>query len=179
MSLHQDLEKLFKKHGFENFKWIDPGKIVVAQWVRMKCMFGCNGYGHCGSCPPNVPPMTECERFFREYKEAVVFHFEKELDHPEDRHAWGKKVNQNLLKLERELFISGCRKAFLLFMDSCGLCKECSGTREACKNQADSRPSPEGMGVDVFATVKQFGYPIDVLSGYKQKMNRYAFIMIE
>jgi hypothetical protein len=42
-----------------------------------------------------------------------------------------------------------------------------------------SRPTPEAMSVDVFATVRQVGYPIEVLSDTSQKMNRYSFLMIE
>jgi len=33
--------------------------------------------------------------------------------------------------------------------------------------------------VDVFATARQCGYPIEVLSDYAQAMNRYAFLLIE
>jgi hypothetical protein len=35
------------------------------------------------------------------------------------------------------------------------------------------------MGVDVFATVRKYGFPIEVLSDYAQAMNRYAFLLIE
>jgi hypothetical protein len=35
------------------------------------------------------------------------------------------------------------------------------------------------MAVDVYATVRQYGYPIEVLKDYGQPMNRYAFLMIE
>jgi hypothetical protein len=31
----------------------------------------------------------------------------------------------------------------------------------------------------VFATVRQVGYPIEVLSAYTQEMNRYAMLMVE
>jgi predicted metal-binding protein len=51
--------------------------------------------------------------------------------------------------------------------------------REDCKNPRLMRPSPEGMAVDVFATVRQFGFPIQVLSDYTQAMNRYAFLLVE
>jgi len=176
---HEDLEELFKKHGFTDFKWIDPEKIVVSQWVRMKCIFGCGDYSKNASCPPNVPTVAECERFFREYNDAVIFHFEKRVDRPEDRHVWSKKVNSDLLKLEREVFISGYERVFLLFMDSCYLCSDCSGEREKCKDLKSSRPSVEAMGVDVYTTVREVGYPIHVLSDYSQTMNRYAFLMIE
>ena len=35
------------------------------------------------------------------------------------------------------------------------------------------------MAVDVFATVRQYGFAIDVLGDYSQAMNRYAFLMVE
>jgi predicted metal-binding protein len=174
-----NLESLFKKHNYTDFKWFDPREMIVAQWIRMKCMFGCSEYGKTASCPPNVPSVAECQQFFKEYNTGVIFHFEKTVAKPEDRHAWSKKVNQGLLKLEREVFISGFQKAFLLFMDSCGLCAECSGKRATCKNPMMARPSPDSMAVDVFSTVRKYGYPIEVLADYSTVMNRYAFLLIE
>jgi predicted metal-binding protein len=179
MTTRSDLEDRFLKKGFKDFKWIDPGKIVVSYWVRMKCMFGCQEYGRNASCPPNSPSVPDCEKFLREYKEAVVFHFPKKVDKPEDRHAWTKKVNLSLLELEREVFLSGYRKAFLLVMDSCGLCEQCTGDRKTCKQPRLSRPTPESMAIDVFATVRQIGYHIEVLKDYSETMNRYALLLIE
>jgi predicted metal-binding protein len=179
MSSRRELQSTFKKHGYTDFKWIQPEQIIVAQWVRVKCMFGCGDYGSNASCPPNVPSVAECRRFFDEYSVAAVFRFEKKVDQPQDRFAWTKKVNQGLLELEREVFLAGYQKAFLLFMDSCYLCAECPGAREECKNPRQARPAPEAMAVDVFSTVRQVGYPIEVLSEYSQPMNRYAFLLIE
>jgi predicted metal-binding protein len=45
------LEALIRKHGYSDFRWIDPKEIVVAQWVRMKCRFGCPDYGQNACCP--------------------------------------------------------------------------------------------------------------------------------
>ena len=177
--MRENLERKFRESGFSDFRWIDPKEIVVSQWVRMKCIFGCNEYGQTATCPPNVPSIIECERFFREYSQAVIFHFEKKVKKPEDRFAWTRKVNLKLLKLEREIFLSGFQKAFLLFLDSCNICKECSGKREECKNPKSSRPEPEALGVDVYTTVRKVGYPVEVLSDYSQAMNRYSFLLIE
>jgi len=174
----QKLEDIFHKQGYKDYKWIEPEKIVVSQWVRMKCMFGCGEFGHNASCPPNTPSVLECEKFFHEYTDAVIFRFEKKVDKPEDRHAWTRKVNLKLVKLEREVFISGYERAFLLYMDSCCICAECTGERVTCKEHKLSRPSPESMAVDVFTTVRNIGYKIRVLSKYSQKMTRYAFLMI-
>jgi len=173
------LQRLFQVKGGKDFRWIDPAEIVVGQWVRMKCMYGCSDYGRNASCPPNTPSVAECRDFFLEYRLGVIFRFSKRFDDPEERHAWSRGVNMKLVELEREVFLAGYHKAFLLFMDNCQLCRECARTRTACHNRNLARPTPEGMGVDVFATVTKFGYPIEVLSDYDQEMNRYAFLLIE
>jgi predicted metal-binding protein len=174
----QSLDEVIRSKGYTDYKWIDPKKIITAQWVRMKCMFGCNEYGRGGACPPNTPSVAECERFFHEYEEAVILHFEGRMDKPEERHAWSRKINAGLVKLEREVFLAGCERAFLLFMDSCSFCKDCSADRRSCKEPRMSRPSPEAMAVDVYSTVRQFGFPINVRTDFNQKMDRYAFLLV-
>lgn len=175
----KDLERIFAKHGFSEYRWLDPAEIVVAEWVRMKCLYGCGEYGRNAACPPNAPSVAECARFFREYKRAAVFHFAKTVERPEDRHAWGRKVNLELLKLEEDVFKAGFVKAFLLFFDSCGICLECAASRTACKEPKLSRPTPDALAMDVYSTVRKLGYPINVLSDYDQEMNRYAFLLID
>ena len=179
MNDRAQLEALFAKHGFTDYKWIDPHQIVVAQWVRMKCTFGCDDYGQNASCPPNTPSVADCRRFFDEYTQAVIFHFEKRVDKPEDRRPWAKEVDQELLKLERAVFLAGHQKAFLLFVTNCSLCSKCADVRQECKHPESARPTPEGLAIDVFSTVRQIGYPIQVLSDYDQAMNRYAFLLVE
>jgi predicted metal-binding protein len=173
------LEAMIARHGCTDFKWIDPKDIVVAEWVRMKCRFGCSGFGRNASCPPNVPDVDECRRFFDSYSTGIVYHFTKGFPHPKLRHAWSTGITREMLKLEREVFLAGCYKVFLLPMDSCGLCARCPGVRELCKLPALARPSPEAMAVDVYATARQYGYPIEVLEDYLRAMNRYGFLLIE
>lgn len=173
------IETIIQKRDYGDYKWIVPSEIVVSQWVRVKCMYGCDEYGKTATCPPNVPTLAECERFFREYRQAVIFHFEKEVDKPEDRFEWTRGVNLKLLELEKEVFCSGFEKTFLLFMDSCNLCRSCREKKKDCKLPKMSRPTPEALGIDVYTTVRKAGYPIQVLSDYSQKMNRYAFLLIE
>ena len=173
-----NIESLLKEHGYEDFRWIKPEDIAVSQWVRMKCMYGCNEYGVSAVCPPNVPSVAECERFFSEYSEIVIFHFATTVKDPEARFVWTKKINLKLLKLEREVFLLGYPKTFLLFMDTCNICPNCTGLRIQCQHRKQARPSAEALAVDVFSTVKKVGFPINVLSNYDQEMNRYAFLLI-
>jgi len=63
----EELEALFVKHGYEDYKWIKSDQIKVAQWVRFKCLFGCPMYGKRGTCPPHTPPIDQCREFFLEF----------------------------------------------------------------------------------------------------------------
>ena len=174
----KNLDAIIQERGYTDYKWVDPQKFVVSQWVRMKCKFGCGEYGRGGACPPQTPSVSECSQFFNEYSDAVILHFEGIMDKPEDRHNWSRKINAKLVKLEREIFLSGCERAFLLFMDSCCFCKECSGDRETCNEPKMARPAPEAMAVDVYSTVRRFGFSINVRTEYDQKMDRFAFLMV-
>jgi predicted metal-binding protein len=147
--------------------------------VRFKCMFGCTSYGKKGSCPPQVPPVEECREFFSEYNDAVVFHFAKKVIKPEDRVPWSREISKKLVKLEREVFWAGYHKVFMLFMDECRLCVNCTGSRVLCINKNDARPGPESLAVDVFSTARSAGYPLEVLRNYDQEMNRYAILMVD
>ncbi len=174
-----NIEAILKKHGYEDYRWTRGADVIVRQWVRFKCMFGCSTYGIKGACPPETPSVAECREFFGEYEHILVIHIPKRLDQPEERREWGRKVNQDLLEVEKAVFLAGCQKAFLLFMDECRLCAKCGGTRVDCKKPQQARPCPEGLGVDVFGTVRSLGYPIGVLNDYQQEMNRYAFLLVE
>jgi predicted metal-binding protein len=173
-----NIDAILKAKGYTDYRWIEPHKIIVSQWVRMKCQFGCGEYGRGGACPPNTPSVPECERFFREYSDAVILHFEGTMDRPEDRHAWSRKINAQLVKLEREVFLAGYERAFLLFMDSCCFCKECTGDRRTCNEPRMARPAPEAMAVDVYSTVRRLGFNINVRTEYDQQMDRYAFLLV-
>ncbi|MHB8771762.1 MAG: DUF2284 domain-containing protein [Syntrophales bacterium] len=180
MADKQQLEQLFQEHGYRDFRWIDPREVVIAQWVRTKCTFGCGNYGRNATCPPNVPSVAEVRQLFSEYTTAAIFHFNHRVADPEDRHAWTRGINQELVKLEQELFLAGHYKAFLLCCDSCFLCgDDCTGDRKTCKVPRQARPSPESMAIDVFATVRKLGFPIEVLTDYTQAMNRYAILLVE
>jgi predicted metal-binding protein len=173
------LENIFAENGFASFKWIGSEDVVISQWVRFKCMFGCSGYGKKGTCPPNVPSVSDCREFFSEYKTVVIFQIEKQFESPNDKAEWGKEINLRLLKIEREVFLTGYHKAFLLFMDECRLCETCSGSRNECNDTKNSRPCPEALGIDVFATARNCGFPIQVLKDYSETMNRYSFILVD
>ncbi len=173
------VEMIFREQGYTDFKWLSGGDVVVSEWVRVKCMFGCGAYGKAGCCPPNTPSVAECRAFFQNYSAIAVFHFAKTVDKPEERFVWSKGVNRKLLDLEKAVFLAGNHKTFLLFTDECRLCEKCPGVRTECRNPKLARPSIESFAVDVYTTVRKIDYPINVLADYKSEMNRYAFLLVE
>ncbi len=173
------LETLFRKHDCSDFRWIKTEDVIVSHWVRMKCTFGCEGYGTNVTCPPNLPAVSECQNFFREYGHASIFHFHNRFEDPEDRRNWTRSINKKLHELERDVFLAGHHKAFILFVAPCNLCQECTNDKMQCNHTRWARPSMEGMAIDVFSTARNVGFPIEVLTDYDQEMNRYALLLIE
>ncbi|UCD76550.1 MAG: DUF2284 domain-containing protein [Phycisphaerales bacterium] len=173
------LEATFRQHECGDFRWLDPRRIVVAEWVRMKCRFGCPRYGKSRVCPPNVPSVAECQRFFDEYEEAVLFHFTRTVERPEDRHSWTRSINGRLLKLERAVFLERHEKALVLFTGPCNLCDDCTGDPAECTIPQSARPAPEGLAVDVFSTARNCGYQIRVLTDYSQQMDRFGMLLVQ
>jgi predicted metal-binding protein len=57
------IESIMRENGYDDFKWISGKDVVVSQWPRFKCMYGCSSYGKKGSCPPSVPSVASAESF--------------------------------------------------------------------------------------------------------------------
>lgn len=178
MTNKESIETILKEQGLTDYKWISPKSIIVAQWVRMKCTFGCNGYGD-GTCPPNAPAVAECERFFKEYTSGLIIRLSTVADKNNYPTDWSDQMTAKLLEAERQIFLGGYHKVFLLNQTCCTICKECSKSRTDCKDKRNSRPSPESFAVDVFQTVRNAGFDIEVVSETQNEMNRIAILLLE
>lgn len=178
MENKDEIEQFLKHNGFSDFKWINPKEIVVAQWVRVKCEFGCGDYG-AGTCPPNTPTVQECRNFFNEYSHGLIIRLKKLADKNSYPSDWSREITDKLLEAERQVFLSGYPKAFLLNQTCCTLCQDCNGNRADCKDKMHSRPSPEGFAVDVYRTVRNFGMDIHVISETPSEINRIALLLTD
>jgi predicted metal-binding protein len=178
MNNKDQVDQIIKEHCFTDYKWIIPREnIVVAQWVRFHCQFGCKNYGKSGSCPPAVPSIEECRKMIYEYENAIIFHFPIQSANQDDHY----KLMSRLSELERALFLAGYYKVFLLQYSSCILCKDCmaEGTRIKCINKIKSRPGADAMGIDIYQTAHHVGYPVQVVKDHNEITNRFAFMLID
>jgi predicted metal-binding protein len=174
----QEIESIVAMQGFDDFRWINPKEIVVAQWVRIKCTFGCSDYG-LGACPPNTPSVVDCRTFFGEYNNGLIVRLSHQADKNSYPSEWSKEMTKNLLELERRVFLKGYQKAFLLNQTCCSSCMDCSFNRIDCKDKVKARPSPEAFAVDVYQTVRNAGMEIHVVAENPSEMNRIAILLIE
>ena len=60
--------KKAKSLGVRGAKIIHANSIVTAEWVRRKCQFGCDGYGHSLTCPPYSPSPEQTRKMVKGYK---------------------------------------------------------------------------------------------------------------
>jgi len=157
-----------KKAGVIEARMISPADVETAAWVRLKCQFGCDGYGLCLVCPPFTPTPEQMRKVLDGYKRAVLIHFEPDAD--------AKAIVANL---ERQIFLLGCWKAFGLGAGPCYFCKECDIEQKQCRHPERARPSMEACGIDVFSTVKKVGLPIEVVRTTRQCPNYYGLILID
>jgi predicted metal-binding protein len=174
----EKIETYMQEYRLSDFRWINPKDIIVAQWVRVKCEFGCSDYG-LGTCPPNTPSVKECRDFFNEYNKGLLIRLTKVADKDNYPSDWSKEMTTKLLGLERKIFLEGFQKTFLLNQTCCSLCKDCSGNRLNCNDKKNSRPSPESFAVDVYQTVRNNGLDINVVNENPSEMNRIAILLIE
>lgn len=178
MTSNDKIESILQSQGFLDYKWIKPDEIIVSQWVRVKCLYGCSDYG-LGTCPPNTPSVSDCKKFFGEYEHGLIISLKKFADKNAYPSDWSKEMTNKLLKIERDVFLLGHQKVFLLNQTCCSLCSDCSGNRIDCKNKKNSRPSPESFAVDVYQTVRNAGFTINVVAENPSEMNRIAILLIE
>ncbi|MEN3054928.1 MAG: DUF2284 domain-containing protein [Candidatus Methanosuratincola petrocarbonis] len=158
--------------GAEDARVIKPEEVVVGNWVRMKCQYGCDGYGRTLACPPFSPTPEGFSRVLSEYRHAILVRMT-----PPDLKEFSLFCHDLMLRLEREAFLRGHYKAFALTIDGCPYCEECN--LESCVHPEKLRPSMEGCGIDVFATVKKAGYEIGVYKDRSAKPSFYGLLLVE
>lgn len=157
-------------------KIIDVSNVVVANWVRMKCQFGCGGYGECLTCPPYSPTPEMTKKMLQEYRKGLLIQVENIPPQEEDKIY--RKLDKVAAKLERELFLDGYYKAFGLTAGPCSLCRSCD-TKQPCKHPRLARPSMEACGIDVYQTARNCGFTLQVVKSRDHPCSYLCLILIE
>jgi len=168
LSNRELLDLVHQAPGVKAAAVLSPSKVITAPWVRLKCQFGCGGYGQSLVCPPFSPTPEQMRAVLDSYKRTVLIHF-----------AGGTDIKAAVADLERTIFLRGAWKAFGLGAGPCYFCRQCNLKAKECRHPEQARPAMEACGIDVFSTVRQAGFPIEVIRTRRQCPNYYGMILVD
>ena len=169
-SLVRDLESLARfalEMGAVQARTIDPRSIVVRDWVRLKCQYGCGRFGRCLTCPPYSPTPERTRRILSGYSKAILIQVKDESIAAHDL----------VVKLERHAFLSGYYSAFGMIAGPCVRCEKCS--IPTCSHPRLARPSLESSGIDVYETVRKNGFEINVLGSRADVPKYFELLLVQ
>jgi len=179
----QKLQELAVEKGANSTKHINTKNIVVEEWVRLKCKYGCKGYARHFTCPPYSPTTEETKKTLQNYESALLVEFTDLKEKVEQQ-----KIHEIMYDLERTAFLNGLYKAFSYTAGPCRICGSCPAekvenpneySKRECKNQKKARPSMEACGIDVFQTVRKAGYEIDVIKEEDGCFKSFGLLLLE
>jgi predicted metal-binding protein len=156
---------------------VDPRDVTTAEWVRMKCRYGCPDYGTSAMCPPATPAPSETRRLLDEYTAALLLRVAVAAG--DDAAEQSRRLSRIAMTLERELFLAGFHKAFAIIAG--GFCSPCE-TREClaaerCLFAERARPPMAASGIDVFATTAAVGWPLEVVRDDDHPYRLFALVL--
>lgn len=166
--------KKAKSKGITKAKIIDPESVVVSDWVRLKCQYGCGGYGQSLTCPPYSPTPDYTRKMLGQYSKGLLMQvtsisFDTNTDF---------RLERIVADLEREIFLDGYYKVFGMAAGPCSLCKTCD-TDKSCQHPHEARPAMEACGIDVYATARNNGFELKVVTSEDEPCSFLSLIMIE
>ena len=173
----QDFEKYIRwalDQSMDQAVRIEPSSVVTAPWVRMKCQFGCTGYGQRLCCPPFAPGYEVTRQVLESYEVILLLHSHRT---PGDQKGM-KKFNESLVDLEFQAFLDGNHKAWSMGCGPCQLCKSCDTTKP-CANGKRARPSMEACGIDVYETARKHGLPLKVARTREEPWDMYGLLLLK
>jgi predicted metal-binding protein len=181
-SLTQRLLEKGENYGLTAIFPFNTDKIEVAEWVRLKCHYGCNRFDSNWTCPPATPGPDKVREILAEYKLALLlvgtkncsdFYLNNGRKRSSQVRCW-----KGTISLERMLFLEGYYKAFSLVGECCALCKECAYP-ESCRFPQEKRPSVESFSIDVIGTLKNLGKTSKIATRTDDTYNYFGIILLE
>lgn len=177
----EEIRRLAREFGFRDALLLPTAEIVTAQWVGLKCRYGCANFDTSWCCPPAAPDLQTTRELLSEYDVALLLIGERKNEQFY-RNSTAKRREQikqwkATIALERKLFLMGYYKAFGLPAETCALCKKCSYPGR-CKFPNEKRPSIEACSIDVFETIKKLGKSARIVHDTKESYNSYSLILL-
>ncbi len=180
--LIQRLMENGKGHGLNAIFAFSIDQIVVAEWVHLKCRYGCRNYNTNWCCPPATPNPDKVRAILSEYSLGLLlvgnrscseFYLDNARKRANQVRCW-----KGTVAIERLLFLEGYYKAFSLVGECCALCKTCAYPQD-CRFPQEKRPSVESFSIDVIGTLKNLGKTAHVAHHTRETYTYYGIVLVE
>lgn len=153
--------------GFDDVMEITPDSVVVTEFAKNKCAFGCSS-ANLKHCQANEIPFEETRRLITSYSRAFLIKGTPETG----------DFQRKILAAERLAFTGGFHKAFAFWAGPCHICPSCD-LEAPCLNTKNRRPSMEGSGIDVFETIRNNGEALKTLAAKDEYVKYYGLLLLE
>jgi len=180
-----ELRNIATHNGATAVQQINPRDIVVSQWVRNKCLYGCSFFGKRFTCPPYTPSIEETKSIIQSYQEALLVEF---ANLSKEALKNFKNTTETLYNMERVAFTKGFERAFSYGAGFCTQCSECPAEKlldpnifckKECIQSKRARPSMEAAGIDVFSTVRNCGFEIETVKDMSDRYKLFGLVLLK
>ena len=138
--------------GLAQVQPISPDQVVTTPLARTKCQFGCEGFGKNLQCPPRGMDHQQTREMLDSFSRAYLVQGTPP----------GKDFHNQLLSLEKQAFLEGYHKAFVMGAGPCPICPACPEDG-SCRSPHLARPAMEASGIDVYETARALDWDLDVV----------------
>jgi predicted metal-binding protein len=171
------------EHTASSYRQIDPASVVIAEWVPLKCQFGCGGFNMSYACPPHAPSPAKTQAVVNGFRRALLYQFTIPQLTPDNRDAYLKlyrKIHRAMVDVESTLFKDGYHKAFVFQFGGCMICDDCTAPEgKPCRFRHLLRPCMESSGMDVFETVRANGIDLETLKVRGETRNQFCLMLVD
>jgi predicted metal-binding protein len=177
-----EIGALAEKYHIDEITSLATRDIAVADWVRLRCKYGCKKYATNWCCPPETPTPDQTKALLQGYEKALLLigRIENSEFHKDSQKKRRIQVAmwKGTVALERQLFLWAYYKAFALVSENCALCRQCSYP-DTCVFPMYRRPSVESCSIDIFQTLRNMGKPFTIARDVTEQYRCYSIILLE
>lgn len=177
-----ELLKKGRKFGITTVQSFSVDKLIIKDWVNLKCRYGCTSYGTNWSCPPATPKPDEARKIISEYATALLLEGHRKCTdfYRNNRRKREDAVRywKGIVSTERFMFLEGYYKAFALVNGMCSLCKQCTYP-DKCQFPQEKRPTIESFSIDLIGTLHNLGATSNVATNCEDAFNYYGLVLLE
>lgn len=156
-----------KRLGFDRAQPIFVRDVQIPGWTDLRCRYGCSSYGQ-PQCSPDRNTAQKTKETLAGFTRGLLLE-----GTPPTR-----DFQRQVLKAEREAFLTGYYKALAFWAGPCTLCERCGG-EEGCRNHKEARSSMESAGIDVYATVRKAGISLRTIADPRDYVKYFALLLLD